>query len=70
VVELDADHLSAELIANAGQDLGKRPCAALLQCATSTVMIVAAIVSIIGMGEAGTCEHERKGDEERPSGPK
>jgi hypothetical protein len=32
-------------------------------------MIVAAIVSIIGMSEAGTCEHKRKGGQECPSGP-
>jgi hypothetical protein len=32
-------------------------------------MIVLAIVSIIGISGTGACEHERKGAQERPSGP-
>ena len=69
VLEVDADDLAGELATDAGENLDPGLRATLLQGTTSTVMVAAAVVSIIGASEAGTCKHERKRDQERPSGP-
>jgi hypothetical protein len=69
VFEVDADDLAGELATDAGENLDQGLRATLLQGTTSTVMVAAAVVSIAGTSEAGTCKHERKRDQEHPSGP-
>lgn len=67
-LELDANHLAAEPIAHTVKDLGQRPRAAFFQRPTgSFVVVVIAVFSIIGMGEAAACQHNRERKEDYSS---
>ncbi len=62
ILELDADHLSADVGANLIEDIGKRTGTTLLYGAAGAVMV--AVLFIIAAGEARACGKERKRKQE------